>query len=249
MQALFVRQVAERTAEAPSPPPAAELATELPEPKLVADLVYELKNEPEIALRLEVARSPTGPFARFPQAFEDAALRETFALATALPAWTAYRKVRPFLFFGLVPLLMLFELDRELALASVSGSKPRVLLDLVLLALVARDLWRPLPHHPLISAAVLFGAAARFTLLIAKSCGHEPHVVIFAAPVFALAMSVLVALTSPGRRRVVRELHAALGLELAPPSGPLTSEPKESRTLWSALAIAVLLPPALILGG
>lgn len=253
MQALFVRQSAERSGEAQahaaSPGADVEGGPELPEPKLVTDLVDELRIEPELALRLEIGRSPTGPFARFPRAFEDAALREAFALATTLPAWMAYRKVRPFLFFGLVPLLMLLELDRELALGSVGGSKPRVLLDLVLLALVARDLWRPLPRHPLVSAAVLFGAAARFTLLIAKSCGQEPHVIIFAAPVLALAMSALVAFTSPGRRRVVRELHTSLGLALPPPSQPVTGAPRESRTLWSALAIAVLLPPALLLGG
>ncbi|HEX7664739.1 MAG TPA: type II CAAX endopeptidase family protein [Polyangiaceae bacterium] len=237
MEALFTRR---RQADANA---------DLPEPKLVVDLVDELKKSPETAMELEVSRSPTGPFDPFPQAFEDGGLREDFALALRLPAEVTYRKVRPFLFLSLLPLLMLLELDRELAFDAVTGSVARVLLDLVLVLVVARDLWRPLPRHGLIDASVLFGAAGRFTLLIAKSCGHEPHAIIYGAPVLALAMAIAIALASPSRRKVLVELHAALGLDPPPASRNVAPTPKESRAIWPALAIAIFLPPALWLSG
>ena len=148
----------------------------------------------------------------------------------------SYRRVRPLLFLGLVPLLMLFELDRELSAGEMAGATARMVLDIVLVLTCAQDLLRPTPKRPRTTAIVFFGAGARLAVLIARSCGKNAHPVIYVAAFLALAIATLTWLSRPR----------------SPEPDSATAESDATKVAGSfprALAIAVLLPVALVLSG
>lgn len=148
----------------------------------------------------------------------------------------SYRRVRPLLFLGLVPLLMLFELDRELSAGEIAGATARMVLDIVLLLTCAEDLVRPTPKRPRTTAVVFFGAGARLAVLIARSCGRSAHPVIYVASLLALAVATLTWLSRPPSAEHDRAT-AETDATHVEGSFPL------------AFAVAALLPVALVVSG
>jgi len=237
MEPIFVRDVS-----------AAEPAT--PTATTAAEIVHEIRGARATSSRqlakLEISKSGDAGFFPLDTAVRsDATLRERFAAALDLPRASRYRKLRPFLFLGLIPSLMLFELDRELAMDAIPGASARLALGLVILVVCTSDLLRPIPRHPRVTALMFLAAGARFALLLARSCASGAHPLILAAPFLALTMAVATTAVSPTRERISRDIDDALGLG----AQASISGAAKSGSAWGALAIAVLLPVALIASG
>jgi membrane protease YdiL (CAAX protease family) len=173
-----------------------------------------------------------------------AALRDAFADACSLARVRRYGAARRWLFVGVVPLLMLAELDRELAAADVEGAGVRLASDLFVAGAVVADLARRLPRYPRATAAVLFGAAARFALFLAKACGHGIHATIAAAGVLAAGGAIAVLWLSPAPARVTRDILDALGID--PPVAAPGDRPSLGAIAAATLA-ALGLPVMLVL--
>lgn len=161
-----------------------------------------------IGANTEVALREDGPFRRVGDALIAlASLRDALADALVVPSLTKYRRVRGWLFVALIPLLMLAELDREIVAVGIDGAWMRLVCDLFLAVVVGADLVRMLPRHPRVSAIVLAGAGARFTLFVAKACGRI-HPAIAVAAVGSLGAAVALWRLSPTPAAVAREILA-----------------------------------------
>lgn len=109
-----------------------------------------------MSARTEVALTAKGPFEPLAVAIaRDTTLRARLATHMDLPLVRAYARWRPFFYVGLVPLLILVELDREM-LHSFPGARIRLVLGLVFAVGMAIDFARKVPRHAGASAAVLF---------------------------------------------------------------------------------------------
>jgi membrane protease YdiL (CAAX protease family) len=192
---------------------------------------------------LEISKSLDSGFFPVRNAFRaEPILRERFAVALKLPRIFRYQRMRPFLILGLIPWLMLFELDREIAADDIGNASSRMFLDMFLLLACARDLVRPLPRHPRVTALVLLSATARFCFLLARTCMVDVHPLIVAAPLIGLVAAVVTALVSPTREQITKDILR--NLELDPRAPPLQKNGEGS--LVGAFAIAVLLPIVLL---
>ncbi|MEO7114218.1 MAG: hypothetical protein ABI183_27500, partial [Polyangiaceae bacterium] len=167
---------------------------------------------------IEISKSLDTGFFPVQNAFRaEPILRERFALALKLPRIFRYQRTRPFLFLGLIPWLMLFELDREMAADDVGNASSRMYLDVFLLLTCASDLVRPVPRHPRITAIVFLSAAARFCYLLARSCMIGAHPLIIAAPFVGLAAAIATAVVSPTREQIANDISNELGVTAEPP--------------------------------
>jgi membrane protease YdiL (CAAX protease family) len=171
---------------------------------------------PGLTASTEVARAHDGPFAPLALALhDDADLREAFARGLELPLTAAYARARLWLLIGLVPLLMLAELDRELWRAGIERAGPRLGTDLFLVAIAALDLARRLPRHPRATAVLLFAGAARYALFVARPCAHGVHPTIYLAPIVAATAGVLLLARAPTPQRVADAILERLGISAA----------------------------------
>jgi membrane protease YdiL (CAAX protease family) len=185
------------------------------EPSVV--LPADLAGTKDLAPSSMVALTREGPFFPFAEALrKNGALRDRFAEGLALPALAAYRVVRAWMFLGLVPILMLAELDRELGGAGVSGAWARLAVDIFLAAATTVDLARKTPRHPRTTAIVFAGAAARYAFLLARTCARGVSPILIAAPLVALGVSLLVVWRAPSPRSIVKASLARLGIVDAP---------------------------------
>src|SRR6187399_3083865 len=105
----------------------------------------------------------------------DPALRERLLEAYPLPKATRYARWRALLGIGLLPLIMLAELDRELVLQDQEGARAALGIDVFLTFAIATDLARRNPRHPTATGLAYAGVAARFLLLILPQCGRAAH--------------------------------------------------------------------------
>jgi membrane protease YdiL (CAAX protease family) len=194
---------------------------------------------------LEISKSLDTGFFPLRNAFRaEPILRERFARALELPRISRYQRLRPFLILGLIPWLMLFELDREIAADDVGNATARMYLDILLILTCASDLVRPIPRHPRITAIVLLSAAARFCYLLARTCGAGMHPLIIGAPFLSLTAAAATAFASPTRAQISNDILDALRIDRQDPNAPAKKITKGS---WlGALAMAALLPVALI---
>lgn len=201
---------------------------------------------PGLAAATQVARAKDGPFAPLPRALaEDDVVREAFARALDLPLVDAYARARLWLLIGLVPLLMLAELDRELARAGFAGAYGRLLGDALVVLVAAVDLSRRLPRRPRTTALLFFGSAARYVLFVARPCGAGVHPTIFLAPVVAVVAGALLLRHAPSPARVARAILARLGIPEAD-AAAVRAETRPSRAhLGAALIGAMGLPLSL----
>src|SRR6185295_11111786 len=102
-----------------------------------------------------------------------------------------------FLGFGLLPLAMLAELDRELVLQDQEGARAALGIDVFLLFAIATDLARRSPRHPIATGLAFAGVFARFLLLIEVQCGRAAHPLFYAGAAVGLASSLAVFVLSP----------------------------------------------------
>ena len=211
------------------------------EPSVV--LPADLAGTKDLTPSSMLALTREGPFSPFAEALrKNGALRDRFAEGLALPALTAYRRVRAWMFLGLVPILMLAELDRELGGAGVSGAWARLAVDAFLAAATTVDLAQKTPRHPRTTAFVFAGAAARYAFLLARTCARGVSPILIAAPVVALAVAVLVAWRAPSPSSIVNASLARLGITNA------THDARPTNThLVAALAAGLGLPIVLFL--
>jgi membrane protease YdiL (CAAX protease family) len=201
-----------------------------------------------VSARTEVALSARGPFE--PLAFavaRDTAMRSRLAAGLNLPLVRAYARLRPFFYVGLVPLLMLAELDREM-LHGFHGAKVRLALGLAFAVGMAVDFARKVPRHAGASAAVLLWVAARYAHILAVTCGRTENA---AVGVFAPLLAVGVALTllarAPSGNRLTEALLDKLGVD---PSEVVRVRLGEtpSRALVATTVVAAVALPLLLAG-
>src|SRR6478609_6841343 len=139
----------------------------------------------------------------------DPALRERLLEAYPLPKAARYARWRRLLGIGLLPLVMLAELDRELVLQEQDGARAALGIDVFLLFAIATDLARRNPRHPTATGLAFTGVFARFLLLIVPQCGHA-HPLFYLGAAVALAAATAVFALSPTPSMVARHLRAAL---------------------------------------
>ena len=189
-----------------------------------------------------VARRREGPFLPFFQALrEDPTLRAVFARALQLPALRRLRPWRTWLLAGLVPLLVVAELERELWSSGVAPVGARLFSDLFVCGYVASDLVRPVPRHPRVCALLLFAVTARYLFMIAAARGHGLSAMMWVAPAIALTAAIGVWSLVPTRAALVARILARFRLVV--PEAPRAAVP---RAIPRALAAAVGVPAALL---
>lgn len=208
-------------------------------------LVSALSVEP-VLVRLrattEVALDEKGPFEPFAHGVAcDVTLRARLAEGLRLPGTLAFAKLRPLLFVGLVPLLMLAELDREMAAAGLRGARVRLALGLAFAVLLAVDFARKVPRHPGTSAAILFWVAARYAHLLAVTCGRTEMVGFF-APVLATAVALTLLARAPRGNRLTEEILDKLGVDPEEVLRVRLGEMPKPHVVAAAIVAAVGLP-------
>jgi membrane protease YdiL (CAAX protease family) len=142
----------------------------------------------------------------------DPALRERLLEAYPLPKATRYARWRALLGIGLLPLIMLAELDREMVLQDQEGARAALGIDVFLTFAIATDLARRNPRHPTATGLAYAGVAARFLLLILPQCGRAAHPLFYTGVALALGSSLAVFALSPTPSSVARHLRGALSL-------------------------------------
>jgi membrane protease YdiL (CAAX protease family) len=167
----------------------------------------------------ELASTPDGPFLPPADALRaDADLRENFAVGLELPSIRRFASVRGLAWAGLLPLLALVELDRELGSLEGTAAFVRAAVGLVVAVWIVRELLRPIPRHPRAIAALYIGAAARLLAISARHCGRGAGLVAVIAPLLALASGAALMSFAPSRRAVAAAILAELGLPETHPS-------------------------------
>lgn len=196
-----------------------------------------------------VARRREGPFLPFFQALhEDPALRAVFARALQLPALRRLRPWRTWLLAGLVPLLVVVELERELWSSGAAPVGTRMVTDLFAFGYVATDLVRPVPRHPRVCTLLLLAVTARYLYMIAAAHGHGLSAIMWAAPAMALSSAVGVWALVPTRAALVARVLARFRLQ-APQPSRVTVPRAITRALAAALAVPAALLSVRALGG
>jgi membrane protease YdiL (CAAX protease family) len=170
----------------------------------------------------------------------DPALRERLLQSYPLPKAARYARWRALLAVGLLPLVMLAELDRELVLQDQEGARAALGIDVFLVCAIATDLVRRSPRHPTATGLAFAGAFARFLLLIVPQCGRAAHPLFYTGAVLALAASTAVFVLSPTPSSVAKHLRGALSLGL--PRRADTSGASPVPFVLYAIAVAAAFP-------
>lgn len=190
----------------------------------------------------EIAVGEHGPFVPLPRALlEDARLRDELAGAIPLPSLRGLARVR-----AACAALAAFPL--ALALWQDRASGPGALvLDASVLGFTARELARPTPRLPRITAAALLAVALRFVLVAVTACGRGVGTEVWASAGLALASGALWLAKAPPAARVALDLAGKLGLERSDLARARPEEDAEvSGALFGAtIAAAVGLPAVL----
>ena len=206
--------------------------------------VAALSSEGHVRVRAEteIALSARGPFE--PLAFavaSDPGVRARLADGLRLPGSIAFAKLRPFLYVGLVPLLMLVELDREMAAAGLRGARVRLAIGVSFAVMLAVDFARRIPRHPGTSAAVLFWVAARYAHVLAVTC-ETKRVVGFFAPILASGVALTILARAPRGNRLTEEILDKLGVDPQDVLRVRLGEMPKPRVVVAAVAAALGLP-------
>ena len=160
-----------------------------------------------------ISLSPEGPFAPIAVALErEAALRDVVATAIPVPSLAAWSRVRLLvLAVALVPLLMLVELDRELAGKELLGTG-RLLADVLVATYVVFELTRRTPRMPAVAGVALLSVSMRWLLVTTRLCGKGVHPAVWAAAALSVVAAMAVLARAPSRARVALELMGKLGI-------------------------------------
>jgi len=160
-----------------------------------------------------ISRTAEGPFAPLAVALErDDALRDDVATAITVPSLAAWSRTRlVVLALAVVPLLMLVELDRELAGKGLLGTG-RLLADVLVAAYVVFELTRRTPRMPAVAGAAMLSVAMRWFLVTTRLCGKGVHPAVWAAAGLSVLAAVAILARAPSRARVALELMGKLGI-------------------------------------
>jgi membrane protease YdiL (CAAX protease family) len=205
-----------------------------------------------VAVRADtlISAASEGPFAPVAEAVEhDGPLRDVLARAIPVPSLAAWARAR-LVVLGLaaVPLLMLVELDRELASKDLLGTG-RLLADLLVAAYVVFELTRRTPRMPAVAGAALLAVSMRWFLVTARLCGKGVHPAVWAAAALSLIAALAVLARAPSRARVALELMGKLGISRSEANAVRAQRERAApgSLVISAVAAAAGLPLALFL--
>jgi len=184
-----------------------------------------------------------GPFAPLAVALErEDTLRARFAAALPVPSLRAWSRLRvPLLVAAAVPVLVLLELDRELAGKDLLRTG-RLVVDLVLALGLLLELARRVPRMPAVAGAALLAIGTRWCLIVARGCGKGIGLLVWASAGLALAAGVVVLARAPTRERVALELLDRLGISPAAAAAARREEPPGRARFLASLAVAAGLP-------
>src|SRR5262249_28392889 len=116
--------------------------------------------------------------------------RDSLLEVHRMPKAERYARRRGILYLGLLPLIMISELDRELAQKGRDGALGALAIDLFLTFAIATDLSRRVPRHPGVTALAFGATSARFALLILLKCARGVHPLFYLGGFGALAAAV-----------------------------------------------------------
>lgn len=186
-----------------------------------------------------VAREKRGPYVPLLVALRsDVALRSAFARALGVASLKRARPLRTWMLAGLVPLLVVCELERELW-SKGAAVGPRLFADAFLFVALAVELLRPVPARPRVVAAVFFAIGARYVYMILAAHGHGLSPVIWVAPAISIGAGAL-SFALPTRDALVDEIAERLRIEV-----PISRPEADDRLSGRAVMAAVGLPLAL----
>jgi membrane protease YdiL (CAAX protease family) len=187
-----------------------------------------------------VSTHPKDPFVPVDRELDrDGSLRELLLAAFPHAGARRYERWRFALFSGLVPVLTLAALDRELLASGRRTAVASLVIDALFVVACTTDLARRTPRIPAVTAAAFGAAGMRVVLLIAARCGHAPPILIGLAALAAASTAATVWM-SPPPRAIADHLRRALAI--APPTRlPSPS----SRSFYAYVAYAVLAAAAL----
>ena len=185
-----------------------------------------------------ISLSLEGPFAPIAVALErDAALRDVVASAIPVPSLVAWSRMRlVVLGLALVPLLMLVELDRELAGKELLGTG-RLLADMLVAAYVVFELTRRTPRMPAVAGAALLSMSMRWFLVTTRLCGKGVHPAVWAAAALSTVAALAILARAPSRARVALELMGKLGISR---SDANAVKARRERAMPSTLVVAAV---------
>jgi membrane protease YdiL (CAAX protease family) len=211
------------------------------------ELVAEGGSVPAHATTL-ISRTAEGPFAPIAVALErDAELRDAVAAEIPVPSLVAWSRARfVVLALAAVPLLMLLELDRELAGKDLLGTG-RLMADVLVAAYVAFELTRRTPRMPAVAGAALLAVSMRWFLVTTRLCGKGVHPAVWAAAALSMGAALAVLARAPSRARVALELMGKLGIARSEANAVRAAGANEpqSALVVASVAAAAGLPLAL----
>ena len=187
-----------------------------------------------------ISLSSEGPFAPIAVALEqDDALRDVVAAAIPAPSLAAWSRARlVVLALAAVPLLMLVELDRELAGKDLLGTG-RLLADVLVAAYVVFELTRRTPRMPAVAGAALLSVGMRWLLVTARLCGRGVHPAVWAAAALSAAAAFAIFARAPSRARVSLELMSRIGISRSEANAAMAEAQRGSELPGAAVVAAV----------
>ncbi len=183
------------------------------------------------------ASAPFAPVVR--ELDRDAGLRDALLASFPYEGARPYARWRLALFSGLIPVLTLAVLDRELLAAGHPTARASLAIDALFVVACTADLARRHPRMPMVTAAAFASAGVRVLLLIAARCGQVHPLLLGLAGLSALS-SIATLVLSPSPRALADHLRHALAL--APPT---RLPPASARGFYSYIAYAVTAAAAL----
>lgn len=187
-----------------------------------------------------IAFTPAGPFAPVDRELDrDGALRDALLVGYPLARASRYQRWKLVLFTGLVPVLTLAALDRDLVAAGYPGALASLAIDAAFAVACAIDLMRQHPRMPMVTAAAFASAGVRVLLVITSRCG-DVHPLLFLVLAMGVVASVATVALSPRPRAVADHLRRALSL--APPT---RLPPSSARGFYAYIGYAVASAAAL----
>ncbi len=209
---------------------------------LPTELVPDKEGKPRVDAMTLVSRGRDGPWIPLLAALEtDERLLAAFARALDVPSLKRVRPLRTWMLAGLMPLLVLAELERELWVKGAAVGA-RMMADAFLAFAVGIELLRPVPPRPRTAALVFFAVGARYAYMILVAKGHGLSPLIWSAPAIAFGAGALAWLLPP-RARLVTEVAQKLGIVI-PTARPVPGPPA---AIARAFGAALVLPLALFL--
>ncbi len=185
-----------------------------------------------------ISLGPDGPFAPIAVALErDASLRDVLVAAIPVPSLAAWSRIRVLvLVLAAAPLLMLLELDRELAAKDLLGTG-RLLVDVLIAAFVVFELTRRAPRMPAVAGAALLSVSMRWFLVTTRLCGKGVHPAVWTAAGLSAVAALAVLSRAPSPRRLALELMGKLGISRSEANAVTT---RGSSDLPGALVIGAI---------